>query len=98
MELKEKYEKNTKTDYIYPSQRRIFKECYSGEMSGTAPTEIQVYFHDFGKDKEMTARRMYVDSGKLPLMTITEGQCQGIFAAAGYSVGMADMLVRIFEA
>ena len=60
--------------------------------------EIQVYFHDFGKDKEMTARRMYVDSGKLPLMTITEGPCQGIFAAAGYSVGMADMLMRIFEA
>ena len=44
-------------------------------MSGTVP-EIQVYFHDFGKDKEMTARRMYVDSGKLPLMTITEGQCR----------------------
>mgnify|MGYP000261364727 FL=1 len=60
--------------------------------------EIQVYFHDFGKDKEMTARRMYVDSEKLPLMVITEGPCQGIFAAAGYSVGMADMLMRIFEA
>ena len=58
---------------------------------------IQVYFHDFGKDKEMTARRMYVDSDKLPLMVVTEGACQGIFAAAGYSVGMADMLLRIFQ-
>ena len=36
MDLKENM-KNTKTDYIYPSQRRIFKECYSGEMSGTVP-------------------------------------------------------------
>ena len=58
---------------------------------------IQVYFHDFGKDKEMTARRMYVDPDKLPLMVVTEGACQGIFAAAGYSVGMADMLLRIFQ-
>lgn len=58
---------------------------------------IQVYFHDFGKDKEMTARRMYVDPDKLPLMVVTEDACQGIFAAAGYSVGMADMLLRIFQ-
>ena len=35
---------------------------------------------------------------KLPLMVVTEGACQGIFAAAGYSVGMADMLLRIFQA
>ena len=55
--------------------------------------EIQVYFHDFGKDKEMTARRMYVDSEKLPLMVITEGPCQGIFCSSwilcGYG-GYAD--------
>ena len=59
---------------------------------------ISVYLHDFGKDREMTARRMYVDSEKLPLMVVTEDACQGIFAAAGYSVGMADMLLRIFQA
>ena len=60
--------------------------------------EIPVYFHDFGIDEEMTARRMYVNSEEMPLMVVTEGACQGIYAAAGYSVGMGDMLVRIFEA
>lgn len=51
--------------------------------------KVQVFFHDFGKDKEMTARRMYVASEKLPLMVVTDGACQGMFASVGYSVGMA---------
>ena len=45
--------------------------------------KIQVYFHDFGKDNgNDPPSRMYVDSGKLPLMTITEGQCQGILCSS----------------
>ena len=95
--LKEKYEKIQKQIIFILRSEESLKNATLVKCLELFP-EIQVYFHDFGKDKEMTARRMYVDSGKLPLMTITEGQCQGIFAAAGYSVGMADMLVRIFEA
>ena len=97
MDLKEKYEKIQKQIIFILRSEESLKNATMVKCLELFP-EIQVYFHDFGKDKEMTARRMYVDSGKLPLMTITEGQCQGIFAAAGYSVGMADMLVRIFEA
>lgn len=97
MELKEKYEKIQKQIIFILRSEESLKNATLVKCLELLP-EIQVYFHDFGKDKEMTARCMYVDSGKLPLMTITEGQCQGIFAAAGYSVGMADMLVRIFEA
>ena len=97
MDLKEKYEKIQKQVIFILRSKDSLKNATMVKCLELFP-EIQVYFHDFGKDKEMTARRMYVDSGKLPLMTITEGKCQGIFAAAGYSVGMADMLVRIFEA
>lgn len=97
MDLKEKYEKIQKQIIFILRSEESLKNATLVKCLELFP-EIQVYFHDFGKDKEMTARRMYVDSGKLPLMTITEGKCQGIFAAAGYSVGMADMLVRIFEA
>ena len=97
MDLKEKYEKIQKQVIFILRSKDSLKNATMVKCLELFP-EIQVYFHDFGKDKEMTARRMYVDSEKLPLMVITEGPCQGIFAAAGYSVGMADMLMRIFEA
>ena len=97
MDLKEKYEKIQKQVIFILRGEESLKNATLAKCLELFP-EIQVYFHDFGKDKEMTARRMYVDSEKLPLMVITEGPCQGIFAAAGYSVGMADMLMRIFEA
>ena len=95
--MKQKYEKIQKHIIFILRSEESLKNATLVKCLELLP-EIQVYFHDFGKDKEMTARRMYVDSEKLPLMVITEGPCQGIFAAAGYSVGMADMLMRIFEA
>ena len=97
MDLKEKYEKIQKQIIFILRSEDSLKNATLAKCLELFP-EIQVYFHDFGKDKEMTARRMYVDSRKLPLMAITEGQCQAIFATAGYSVGMADLLLRIFEA
>lgn len=59
--------------------------------------EVRVFFDTFGKDQEMTARRMYVDPGKLPLLVVTDGRAAGMFAASGYSVGMADMLLRVLK-
>ena len=58
---------------------------------------VQVYYDAFGKDLEMTARRMYVAPDKLPLLAVTDGAAEGMFAASGYSVGMADMLLRVLE-
>lgn len=57
--------------------------------------DVKVMYDVFGKDLEMTARRMYVDPDKLPLLVVTDGPAVGIFAASGYSVGMADMLLRV---
>lgn len=58
---------------------------------------IAVCYHSFEKDMEMTARRMYVNPDMLPLLVVTEGERKGIFAASGYSVGMADMLLRVLR-
>ena len=59
--------------------------------------EVPIFFDTFGKDQEMTARRMYVDPGKLPLLVVTDDRATGLFAASGYSVGMADMLLRVLK-
>lgn len=96
MELKEKYEKIQQNLVFILRGEESLKNATLLKCLELLPG-IQVYFHDFGKDKEMTARRMYVDSEKLPLMVVTDGACQGMFASAGYSVGMADMLLRIFH-
>ncbi len=59
--------------------------------------EVEIFYDTFGKDQEMTARQMYVDPGKLPLLVVTDRKAEGIFAASGYSVGMASMLMRILK-
>lgn len=59
--------------------------------------DVKILFDVFGKDLEMTARRMYVDPDNLPFLVVTDGPATGIFAASGYSVGMADMLLRVLK-
>jgi len=58
---------------------------------------IQVCFGDFCELIHPLARRMYVDPDKLPLIIITNGMLNGIFAASGYNVGMGGMLLRIMN-
>lgn len=41
---------------------------------------------------------MYVDPEKLPLVIVTDGSLNGIYAASGYNVGMGDMLLRVLRA
>lgn len=60
--------------------------------------DVRILYDSFGKCEEMIARRMYVDPGQLPLLVVTSGELNGIFAASGYSVGMADLLLRILKA
>lgn len=59
--------------------------------------DVKVFYDTFGKDLEMTARRMYVAPDKLPLLVVTDGAATGMFAASGYSVGMADLLLRVLK-
>ncbi|MDD5940870.1 MAG: transglutaminase domain-containing protein [Lachnospiraceae bacterium] len=56
---------------------------------------ITVLLDDFTDNVENTARGMYVDPGSLPLILVTDGTLNGIYASSGYNVGTGDMLLRI---
>lgn len=56
---------------------------------------IQVYYDDFTENLNMLGRRMYVDFEKLPLIIVTDGKLNGIYATSGYNVGTGEMLLRL---
>ncbi|NCC44960.1 MAG: hypothetical protein EOM18_15595 [Clostridia bacterium] len=58
---------------------------------------IHIYYDDFKENINVLGRRMYVDFEKLPFVFMTAGSLNGIYAATGYNVGMADMLMKILE-
>ena len=58
---------------------------------------IPVLYDTFTENVNTLGRRMYVDPEKLPLILVTEGELNGIYATSGYNVGTADMLLRILE-
>ena len=57
--------------------------------------EIRVCYDRFEDHIELLGRRMYVDHEKLPLIIVTDGKLNGIYAASGYNVGTGDMLLRL---
>lgn len=57
-----------------------------------------VYYDDFKENVNTLGRRMYVDPEKLPLIIVTNGSLNGIYATSGYNVGTGDMLLRILNA
>lgn len=59
--------------------------------------EIGVYYDDFSENVYTLGRKMYVDHEKLPLILVTGGCLNGIYASSGYNVGTADMLLRILD-
>lgn len=58
---------------------------------------IPVLYDTFTENVNTLGRRMYVDPEKLPLILVTSGELNGIYATSGYNVGTADMLLRILE-
>ena len=58
---------------------------------------IPVLYDTFTENINTLGRRMYVDPEKLPLILVTSGELNGIYATSGYNVGTADMLLRILE-
>ncbi len=63
----------------------------------TALPDIPVYYDTFAENVNTLGRRMYVDPDKLPLIIVTDGELNGVYATSGYNVGTADMLLRILE-
>ena len=56
---------------------------------------VQILYDDFSEIINMLGRRMYVDPDKLPLILVTNGSLNGIYAASGYNVGTGNMLLRL---
>lgn len=56
---------------------------------------VQIYYDDFSEIINTLGRRMYVDPEKLPLIIVTSGKLNGIYATSGYNVGTGDMLLRL---
>ena len=56
---------------------------------------IQILYDDFSEIINTLGRRMYVDPDKLPLIIVTNGSLNGIYATSGYNVGTGDMLLRL---
>lgn len=58
---------------------------------------VRVFYDDFKTNVNTLGRRMYVDHEKLPLIIVTNGKLNGIYATSGYNVGTGDMLLRLME-
>lgn len=56
---------------------------------------IRILYDDFSEITNVLGRRMYVDPDKLPLIIVTSGKLNGIYATSGYNVGTGDMLLRL---
>jgi len=57
--------------------------------------KIRVLYDSFVPNVETIARRMYVDHEKLPLIVVTTGKLNAVYACSGYNVGSGDMIVKI---
>ena len=58
---------------------------------------IRVLYDDFTHNVNMLGRRLYIDHEKLPMIFVTDGRLNGIYAASGYNVGTGEMLLRIMQ-
>ena len=56
-----------------------------------------LYYDDFTENVQILGRRMYVDPEKLPLIIVTDGSLNGIYATSGYNVGTGELLLRFLE-
>jgi len=55
---------------------------------------IQIYYDDFTDNVSQIARRMQVDSTKLPLVLVTNTKQNATFASSGYNVGVVEQIIR----
>jgi hypothetical protein len=96
MEMQERFAKCQDQLFFIVKKPEDLSDLTLSKCRSVLP-EVRVFYGDFGKNLEMTARRMYVAPDKLPLLVVTNGEATGMFAASGYSVGMADMLMRVLN-
>lgn len=58
---------------------------------------IDICRDSFAEHTELLSRSMYVDPTQLPLILVTDGAQNGIYAVSGYNVGTGALLLRILR-
>ncbi|MDY3766436.1 MAG: transglutaminase-like domain-containing protein [Lachnospiraceae bacterium] len=76
--------------------QKVHKNATIARSIETFP-RAAVYYDDFMENVSTLGRRMYVDPEKLPLIVVTCGSLNGVYATSGYNVGTADLLLRILK-
>lgn len=96
MERRDAFEKYQKKLLFLVKNGEELKDPTLSKCRSVLP-EIPVLYDTFTENVNTLGRRMYVDPEKLPLILVTDGELNGIYATSGYNVGTADMLLRILE-
>lgn len=74
------------------------RERQSNPLLGRVIHELGVpslYFEDDTEDKVLIARRLYLDPERLPLILLIDESHDVLYAAGGYNVGTADLLLKV---
>lgn len=96
MERREEFAGYQKNLFFIVKDKEDLKDPTLSRCRSTLP-DIPVLYDTFTENIDILGRRMYVDSSKLPLIIVTDGELNGVYATSGYNVGTADMLLRILE-
>lgn len=95
-ERKEEFSKYEDRLIFIVRNQRALKQANLRNLLAAFPG-ASLYYDDFSENVPVLGRRMYVDPEKLPLILVTDGSLNGIYAASGYNVGTGDLLLRILE-
>lgn len=96
LEQKEEFESYAKKIIFMVQTKEKLQDALLKKVLETF-LQISVYYDTFEENIHKLGRRMYVDHEKLPLILVTSGKQNGIYAASGYNVGTGDMLLRIMK-
>ena len=95
MEQQEAFKKYASRIIFVVRSREALSTPTLAKALGILGDEVQIYYDDFSEIINTLGRRMYVDHEKLPLIIVTNGELNGIYATSGYNVGTGDMLLRL---
>ena len=59
---------------------------------------VQVFCDCVEERVSVLGRRFYVDPESIPLILVTDKEANCVYAASGYNVGTADMILKILNA
>lgn len=95
-EQAESFEPYQKQMYFIIRSEEAKTDLNISRVLGRLP-EIQIMYDTAGENVRTLGLKAGVDPDKLPLILVIREELQCVFAASGYNVGTADMLLRILK-